>query len=70
MAKRKTITEQLRAAILKAEAKGMTRGEIARAAGFTVTGITKIIDGGGVSVDKAEPLASALGYKLKLTPAG
>lgn len=69
--KPKPITDQLRKAIMRAERSGVSRGQIARAAGISVTGLTKMLTTGTVPrLDTAERLADAVGCQLQLTSSG
>jgi transcriptional regulator with XRE-family HTH domain len=67
MAKKTSIAEELRAAIAKAEAKGMTRADIAKAAGMARQMVYRIADGKTIPrLDTAERLALGLNLMLRL----
>jgi transcriptional regulator with XRE-family HTH domain len=70
MPPRKTIADQLRAAIAKAEAKGITRYRIATDARVSRSTVTNLIDGTSANprIDVAERIAKSIGYRLTLTP--
>ncbi|MBI1370848.1 MAG: helix-turn-helix domain-containing protein [Planctomycetes bacterium] len=63
----KPLADQLRAAIVAAERRGMTQYQIAKAAGVFQSQITRLM-AGDVSprLDTAEAIAKALGLELKL----
>jgi DNA-binding phage protein len=66
MAKKTSIAEELRAAIAKAEAKGMSRYAIAKAAGLRTSVVARIADGTLPRLDTAEKIAGAIGLRLTL----
>ena len=67
--KPKPITEQLIAAIRKAERTGRTRYQIAAEAGVYQSQLARLVSGERRPLlDTAEKIASALGYDLCLVP--
>ena len=66
--RRKSVADQLRKAIAKAERKGMSRREIARLAGVSTPIVTLIMTNPDrhIRLDTAEKLAGALGKRLRL----
>jgi hypothetical protein len=62
------LADQLRAAIAKAEKKGLTRYRIAKLAELSPAILTRFCnDGGQLRLDIAERIAIAIGKKLSLT---
>lgn len=69
MSKTKGIADQLRAAIAKAEKRGVSRYQIARAAGLPHSQFHRVADGENLPrLDTAEKIAKALGLALRLLP--
>ena len=68
MPRSKSIADQLRKIIAKAERGGMSRREIARRAGLSPAMITLILNNPDrhIRLDTAEKLAKALGKRLLL----
>jgi transcriptional regulator with XRE-family HTH domain len=66
-----TIADQLRAAIAKAEQKGITRYRLAKKSGVSKSTISQFCNScSQLRLDIAEALALALGMKLHLTRRG
>lgn len=69
MAKTRSIAEQIRAAIAKAERSGTTQGAIAAKAGIPRSQIGRIASGENLPrLDTAEKIVKALGYHWQLVP--
>jgi transcriptional regulator with XRE-family HTH domain len=70
MSKRQvSIGEQLRKAIKQAERAGVTRYQIAKAAGMPQSQVGRIASGESVpKLDTAERIAKVVGYRLALSP--
>ena len=68
MAKKpKSIVDELRAAIQRAETKGVTRGRIATIAGIPRSQMTRVASGENMPrLDTAEKIARALGLSFRL----
>ena len=65
----KSIAEQLRTEIARAEKRGMSRYQIAKKAGITPIMLARIADGErGMKIETAEKIAGALGFRLHLLP--
>lgn len=65
--KPKTIAEQIRAAIRKAERRGVTRYQLAKLSGVSESALCKIHHGQRVpTVESVERIAAALGGRLTL----
>lgn len=69
--KPKPIAEQLRAAIAKAEKRGVTRYQIAQASGVAQSTLSQFVHGKGhLRIESAERVAEAIGKRLMLTEQG
>lgn len=69
MSKRKTIVDELRAAIRRAEKAGVTRYRIAKAAGITQIMLARFADGTrGIKLETAAKIAEGLKMSLTLSP--
>lgn len=70
MSKRtKSIVDELRRAIARAERRGQTRYAIAKAAKMPRSQMTRIASGENVpKLDTAERVAQVIGYRLALVP--
>ncbi len=67
MARKQTIVEQLRAAIRKAEKRGITRYRIAMDAGIHQSQLTRLMDGDvSPRLDTAAKIMEAIGGKLAI----
>ncbi len=66
-----TIDERLRRAVAKANERGQTQSTIAAASGVSRPVLMRFMDGtGGLRVEQAQAVASAIGWKLSLTRDG
>lgn len=64
MAPRKSASDHLRAAIARAERRGITRYRIAKDAGITLRALSDIVNGASPRLDTAERIAEAIGYRV------
>jgi transcriptional regulator with XRE-family HTH domain len=68
MAKRTSITEQLRQAVLRAGRGGKSRYRIAQETGLSESALSKLARGVvSPTLDTGERIARAIGYRLRLT---
>jgi len=67
--KTKSVADDIRRAIAKAEKRGMTRYQIAKAAGMPQSQVGRIASGETMPmVDTAERIAKAIGCRLAIIP--
>ena len=68
MSRRKNVADKLRAAIARAERKGMTRYRIAQVSGVSQCTLGRFVndDDRQLRLDVAEAIAEAIGYRLDL----
>lgn len=60
-----SILEQVREA---AREQGISGYALARDSGVRVSGVQRVLAGGGATCDTAERLAAALGFRIRLVP--
>lgn len=69
MSKRKNIVDELRQAIRQAERRGVTRYQIAKAAGIRYSVLVRIAEGENLPrLDTAGKILSAIGLRLTISP--
>jgi len=66
--KEKSVADQLRQAILKAEKRGLTRYQIAQETGLSEGTLSTFMNlGTDIRLSTAEKIAGTIGYKIDLT---
>ena len=63
----KSVSDQLRSAIQKEQAKGKSLSEIARNSDVAPIVVSRLMNGRTVTLETAEAIAQALGHTLRLS---
>ncbi len=63
-ARRKSVADQLRDAIARAEKRGITRYQLSQQSGVSQQVLSNIVRGTTPRLDTAEQIAEALGFRL------